>query len=501
MVHNSGKRAHDGRGVDTRVAALTALRAGVDALLKNTLPSAWSPHGRGWQELWPDATRAGFYASCDGLIALAKARAFVEFDLEIIADQLLGHHLTPFLTPTVVAPDAHAEQQRALVLTTTMKLAKYLQAYAAVGCPAAQSRDAKRIATMLLKDGGRVGGRWSYVLGGTDASIIAITEAVLGLRAAGFADADVIADAVAFLATIDWRKKLREVWTVRDLAIWAACVCRLDLVPHHISRADINRCLQTLLVSQEVFEHAHWYERFVNRRAGANDYYTQNVTLVLAEAIVRLIASGVLDEMYIRLVDPVIVQVVSAMQTTGVFAPTGTTYFWENAEAHFLITAYLTTVEALGMPITPGMFVSPRYFGTTRFMYDKKMAAILMPFGPDWANDVYAAFSEVTKVAKFKPWRADQEHADDVIIQTIWKRINESRFVIADCTGRNPNVFYELGIAHTIGKPVFICAPERADIPFDVQGIRSTTYRETPSGIATLKNELQQFIAQEVRRA
>jgi hypothetical protein len=38
----------------------------------------------------------------------------------------------------------------------------------------------------------------------------------------------------------------------------------------------------------------------------------------------------------------------------------------------------------------------------------------------------------------------------------VWNSIYSSSIIIADCTGRNPNVFYELGIAHTLGKPVIL---------------------------------------------
>ena len=79
-------------------------------------------------------------------------------------------------------------------------------------------------------------------------------------------------------------------------------------------------------------------------------------------------------------------------------------------------------------------------------------------------------------------------------MQTIWEHINKARFIIADCTGRNPNVFYELGIAHTIGKKVFLCAQKRKDFPFDISAIRSYEYGILPNQIRKLRKELTAFV-------
>ena len=53
------------------------------------------------------------------------------------------------------------------------------------------------------------------------------------------------------------------------------------------------------------------------------------------------------------------------------------------------------------------------------------------------------------------------------ILVDIWQSINTADFVIADISGRNPNVLYELGIAHTLAKPVLIISKNADDIPID----------------------------------
>ena len=54
--------------------------------------------------------------------------------------------------------------------------------------------------------------------------------------------------------------------------------------------------------------------------------------------------------------------------------------------------------------------------------------------------------------------------------------VRPADFVIADITGRNPNVLYELGIAHTLAKPVMIISRDAADIPIDLATRRVILY-------------------------
>lgn len=77
----------------------------------------------------------------------------------------------------------------------------------------------------------------------------------------------------------------------------------------------------------------------------------------------------------------------------------------------------------------------------------------------------------------------------------IWKSICEARFLIADLTGRNANVFYELGIAHTVGKEaILIRQQEEARIPADIGHIRHIRYEDTAKGARELEKALSRHI-------
>jgi len=85
------------------------------------------------------------------------------------------------------------------------------------------------------------------------------------------------------------------------------------------------------------------------------------------------------------------------------------------------------------------------------------------------------------------------------IVEEIWVALNEARFLIVDLTGQNPNVYYELGIANTLGKQIIAIhkkgAPdEDARLPFDVRTRRTVFYEDTMAGGAAFQKELREHI-------
>jgi len=100
----------------------------------------------------------------------------------------------------------------------------------------------------------------------------------------------------------------------------------------------------------------------------------------------------------------------------------------------------------------------------------------------------------VAKKMKLTIARGDDFFTTQSIISDIWNAIYSCKIVIADCTGRNPNVFYEIGMAHTLGKPVVLISQDKNDIPFDVQHIRYIVYEFTPRGMSDFEERLKSAI-------
>ena len=103
------------------------------------------------------------------------------------------------------------------------------------------------------------------------------------------------------------------------------------------------------------------------------------------------------------------------------------------------------------------MFVQPLFDRPHQLPQDRHFDLfVLMPFSSD-LKEVYedhiknAAVSLNLKIA-----RADDFFSASAVMQDVWNAICKSRLIIADRTGRNPNVFYEIGLAHTVGKSVIL---------------------------------------------
>lgn len=118
------------------------------------------------------------------------------------------------------------------------------------------------------------------------------------------------------------------------------------------------------------------------------------------------------------------------------------------------------------------------------------LVSAMMPFDAGF-NEVYAAIREAAENVSLKCRRADDIWENPAIIQDVVSLIDRSRVVICDCTGRNPNVFYEAGIAHTLGREVILMTQSEHDIPFDLRHLRYVRYLNNAEGRRTLIAALQ----------
>jgi hypothetical protein len=96
--------------------------------------------------------------------------------------------------------------------------------------------------------------------------------------------------------------------------------------------------------------------------------------------------------------------------------------------------------------------------------------------------------------------RADDLFSNNAIMKDVWECIVRAKLVVAECTGRNPNVFYELGLAHAIGQPTLLLARDpEVDLPFDVRHIRAIKYAFTPPGLRQLRTTLLKTFTSELK--
>jgi hypothetical protein len=119
---------------------------------------------------------------------------------------------------------------------------------------------------------------------------------------------------------------------------------------------------------------------------------------------------------------------------------------------------------------------------------------MIMPFAPQFELVYREHIIPVAESLGFSIKRGDDYYSRHSIIEEIWAGIYYCRFVIVECTGRNDNVAYELGIAHTLGKTGILITQNIDDIPFDLQHLRIIAYENTPQGLEMLRMQLQKSI-------
>ena len=139
--------------------------------------------------------------------------------------------------------------------------------------------------------------------------------------------------------------------------------------------------------------------------------------------------------------------------------------------------------------------INPIFQGR-EFLIDEGLAFVLSPFAEPF-DTVYEDHLKpsVESFSGLRCLRADDINDNRPIMEDIWKSINEARIIISDLTGKNPNVFYETGIAHTIGKEVVLITQSMADVPFDLRHLRCIVYEYVPRGMATFEQNLTKTVA------
>jgi hypothetical protein len=101
---------------------------------------------------------------------------------------------------------------------------------------------------------------------------------------------------------------------------------------------------------------------------------------------------------------------------------------------------------------------------------------VMMPFREPFEMYYSAIFKPAIISANLSPIRADDLFRPSPIVADLWSMIQKSKVLLAELTDKNANVFYELGLAHAIGKPVVLVSETLGDIPFDLQQLRVLLY-------------------------
>ncbi|MFP5262387.1 MAG: PAS domain S-box protein [Blastocatellia bacterium] len=149
------------------------------------------------------------------------------------------------------------------------------------------------------------------------------------------------------------------------------------------------------------------------------------------------------------------------------------------------------------IPLTVAEF---DYFKLTHApRYEEDYVFVVMPFSSEIVRpDVWnIAIKDAIYDNGLIPVRADEVKLTGRIMNQIFNDIRYARLVVADLTGMNPNVFYELGLAHVLNKPVIQLSADNSPLPFDIRDIRTIMY--TPENLEDLRFQLKDTISEHLR--
>lgn len=449
----------------------------------------------GWHEQWQtDANLSGIYASCEGIILLSLIKdKYRKREVKQLINNVYTNHLCKAFDVDYIIESGITElaqkMQRERAINLSNKLSKFLLASAYVDQDDRNSKvlhaSIHRLSSMFVsKDK-----QFKLVPNKEKTSLASTVLAFVALKNFLPSDHEIIVLVKERLMEILGSKSNANDFISVILAAWAVSesIEMFTDEQQHTAADALIRAVNCQSKGDIIST-----EKFLIVDIIHHDSFSFNKCMLYMHTIISFIKAKLLDFDYIKLVLEDTQRIVEVVQSIGMYSRTGEisdVLFWENYQALLLINNFYELIKDREEAF---MVINPKYFPQKDYPVDSNLVVALMPFRTEWSKTIFKVFEKA--LSGRKVWRSDLEHKDDIIMQSIWENINRAKFVIADCTGRNPNVFYELGIAHTIGKPVFVCAQNRDDIPFDINSIHNYVYGSEPADILKLISDIEEFM-------
>ena len=165
----------------------------------------------------------------------------------------------------------------------------------------------------------------------------------------------------------------------------------------------------------------------------------------------------------------------------------------ETNEVWPLLTDFRKHLLEANVMARKSMVVKP-VFSPIQYDIDPSLVFVLMPFEEPWSDDFYYFVKRVGEALQLKVVRSDDMFSREIVINDIWEMINLAGMIVAEISVHNANVFYELGIAHTLGKKVVLLRQEAGEqAPFDIAFWRYFEYGLTGAQVDRFKGKLERL--------
>lgn len=121
-----------------------------------------------------------------------------------------------------------------------------------------------------------------------------------------------------------------------------------------------------------------------------------------------------------------------------------------------------------------------------------RLCFVMMPFGDEFESVYRELISPAVLDAGLKLWRVKQISAPGAGVEQVRASIRQARLCVADITGGNPNVLYEMEYAQALDKPLVLLARAIDNVPLDLRHLRILVYGDAPS---ESRQELRTFVS------
>jgi hypothetical protein len=135
-------------------------------------------------------------------------------------------------------------------------------------------------------------------------------------------------------------------------------------------------------------------------------------------------------------------------------------------------------------------------FKARDFQLKPRTALIIMPLEAYWSETLWIHIQHNLKSIGFNSLKAEALFSEEVM-EDNWKALNEVDLLVADLTYKHPDVFYKLGVAHTLGKKVMLISQHARDIPKDFSQFPIHVYDNNINGLQRLAQWLVDELTKE----
>lgn len=162
---------------------------------------------------------------------------------------------------------------------------------------------------------------------------------------------------------------------------------------------------------------------------------------------------------------------------------------WKDVN-HLLLNKNQTVLEENLFGTVPyTRFIQSHGITENDLVVNKRQIFVLTPFNPIHYKTFFV-IKETCMNAGFECKRGDESKIEGDLFPSMLKLIINSSVIVANITGRNPNVMYELGIAHALGKHVILISDAPEELPIDIKSKQFLIYRDLDELSVLLRAEL-----------